>query len=102
MTNYDLCLTWNWEYDADFVELLDGACQSHGLSLLQVTPENLSEIMQSLVNDPIDLRLQSKTSDGVPDDIIRDMTERLVEFVGNPRFTLQSYQGDMSLSYRGA
>jgi len=53
MRNYDLCLTWNWEYDADFVELLDLACQSHGLSLLQITPENLSEMMRSLENKEI-------------------------------------------------
>jgi len=53
MRNYDLCLTWNWEYDADFVELLDLACQSHGLSLLQITSENLSEMMRSLENKEI-------------------------------------------------
>jgi hypothetical protein len=53
MRNYDLCLTWNWEYDADFVELLDLACQSHGLSLLQITPENLSDTMRSLANKEI-------------------------------------------------
>jgi hypothetical protein len=33
------------------------------------------------VNDPIDLRLQSKTFDGVPDDIVKDITERLVELI---------------------
>ena len=53
MINYDLCLTWNWEYDADFVRLLGGACKSHGLSVLQITPENLSEMMRSLANKEI-------------------------------------------------
>jgi len=53
MSNYDLCLTWNWEYDVDFVRLLDVACQSHGLSLLQITPENLSDMMRSLANEEI-------------------------------------------------
>ena len=53
MRNYDLCLAWNWEYDADFVKLLDQACQSHGLSLLQITPENLSDTMRSLANKEI-------------------------------------------------
>jgi hypothetical protein len=53
METYDLCLTWNWEYDADFVKLLNFACQSHGLSLLQITPENLSDTMQSLENKEI-------------------------------------------------
>jgi hypothetical protein len=53
MRSYDLCLAWNWEYDADFVKLLDLACQSRGLSFLQITPENLSDTMQSLENKEI-------------------------------------------------
>jgi len=53
METYDLCLTWNWEYDADFVNLLNLACQSHGLSLLQITPETLSHRMQSISNKEI-------------------------------------------------
>jgi hypothetical protein len=42
MPHFDLCLTWNWEYDADFVRLLETACQAHGLSLLQIRPDNLA------------------------------------------------------------
>jgi len=53
METYDLCLTWNWEYDADFVKLLNLACQSHGLSLLQITPENLLHSTQSITNKEI-------------------------------------------------
>src|SRR5512137_112564 len=53
MTNYDLCLTWNWKYDADFVGLLSLACQSYELSLLQITPENLSDMTQSITNGEI-------------------------------------------------
>ena len=53
METYDLCLTWNWEYDAEFVKLFNFACQSHGLSLLQITPENLSDRMQSISNKEI-------------------------------------------------
>ena len=53
MRNYDLCLTWNLEYDADFVKLLNLACQSHQLSLLQITPENLLDRMQSITNKEI-------------------------------------------------
>jgi len=53
MKNYDLCLTWNWEYDADFVKLLNLACQSHGLSFLQITPENVLDMMQSITNEEI-------------------------------------------------
>jgi hypothetical protein len=53
METYDLCLTWNWEYDADFVKLLHLACQSHGLSLVQITPENLLHRKQSITNKEI-------------------------------------------------
>jgi hypothetical protein len=38
-------------------------------------------VVVDYVNDPIDLRLQSKTFDGVPDDIVEDITERLVELI---------------------
>jgi len=57
MRNYDLCLTWNWEYDADFVKLLDLACESHGLSLLQITPENLLDTIRSLANKEITFKI---------------------------------------------
>jgi hypothetical protein len=56
MSSYDLCLAWNWEHDADFVMLLDMACRSHGLSLLQITPDNLVDMLQSLVNNQIVFR----------------------------------------------
>ena len=57
MKSYDFCLAWNWEYDADFVNLLDLACQSRGLSLLQITPENLSDTIRSLANKEITFQI---------------------------------------------
>jgi hypothetical protein len=57
MTSYDLCLAWNWEYDADFIALLDMACWSHGLSLLLITPDNLGDRLQSLINHQITFRV---------------------------------------------
>jgi hypothetical protein len=56
MTNYDLCLAWNWEHDADFVTLLEAACASQGLSLLQITPNNLAAILESLVGNDATFR----------------------------------------------
>ena len=50
MTPYDLCLAWNWEYDSDFVAILETACLSLGLSLWQVTPISLSVALQSLAD----------------------------------------------------
>jgi hypothetical protein len=47
---------------------------------ITLTPDDRFVIVD-YVNDPIDLRLQSKTFDGVPDDIVQDITERLAEIV---------------------
>ena len=45
---YDLCFAWNWNYDADFAALLEAACQTHGVSIFQVTPANLEATLQAL------------------------------------------------------
>jgi hypothetical protein len=45
---------------------------------ITLTPDGRFVVVD-YVNDPIDLRLQSKTFDGVPDDIVRDIAERLAE-----------------------
>ncbi len=46
MQTFDLCLAWSWEYDADFVALLRGACQRHGLTLYEVTPQTLAATLE--------------------------------------------------------
>jgi len=56
MTGYDLCLAWNWEYDSDFVAILDRVCQSERLSLLQVTPDNLGNSLAGLARNEISFK----------------------------------------------
>lgn len=56
MNLFDLCLAWNWEYDTDFVRLLETSCQSKGISLLQITPENLNHILYELEHKQIAFR----------------------------------------------
>jgi hypothetical protein len=53
MLRYDLCLAWNWEYDADFVHLIEVACAARGVSLLQVTPDSLDQALAGLENKEI-------------------------------------------------
>ena len=48
MSRYDLCLAWNWEYDADFVHLIEAACATRELSLLQATPQSLDQVLAGL------------------------------------------------------
>jgi hypothetical protein len=46
--HYDLCLPWYWEYDIDFVQMIEHACNENGLTLWQITPENLLESITAL------------------------------------------------------
>jgi hypothetical protein len=41
--HYDLCLPWYWEYDIDFVQMNERACEEQGLSFWQITPNDLLE-----------------------------------------------------------
>ncbi|HLA08408.1 MAG TPA: hypothetical protein VJ022_13245, partial [Anaerolineales bacterium] len=45
---YDLCLPWYWEYDIDFVQFIEQACDEQGVSLWQITPETLLESITAL------------------------------------------------------
>ena len=46
--HYDLCLPWYWEYDTDFVQMIERACTDQGLTLWQITSENLLESITAL------------------------------------------------------
>jgi hypothetical protein len=70
---YDLCFAWNWEYDSDFAQLFENACRNKGLSLLQITPDNLESMVQALTSDQ--LRFQAFL------DRASDSDERFLPFV---------------------
>jgi hypothetical protein len=57
MNVYDICVAWNWVYDADFIGLLDQSCQSRGLSLLQIKPDNLPQMLNLLVERELSCRV---------------------------------------------
>ena len=49
--HYDLCLPWYWEYDIDFVQMVEHACHEHGLLFWQITPNDLLESITALYKD---------------------------------------------------
>lgn len=53
MQHHDLCLAWNWEYDADFVHLLEAACATRGVSFFQATPITLAQTLTGLESGEI-------------------------------------------------
>ncbi|MGZ6316930.1 MAG: ATP-grasp domain-containing protein [Anaerolineales bacterium] len=48
MQAYDLCFSWYWLYDQDFVRYIEECCASHGLTLWEITPANLLEAVDEL------------------------------------------------------
>ena len=44
----DLCLPWYWEFDVDFIHFVEQASREQGLSLWQITPDNLLESIAAL------------------------------------------------------
>ncbi len=49
--HYDLCLPWYWEYDLDFVQLVEKACTAQSVSFWEITPNNLLESITALYKD---------------------------------------------------
>jgi hypothetical protein len=65
MQNFDLCLAWNWPYDAAFVERLACVFQKAGISLYQITPANLDATLQALEREELHFKaFFDRASDG--------------------------------------
>lgn len=63
---YDLCLPWYWEYDDVFVGMVERACDGEGVSLWQVTPNNLLESITALYNGMADFSTLLNRGQGEP------------------------------------
>jgi len=46
--HYDLCLPWYWEYDVDFVQMVEQACIAQAVTFWQITPNDLLESITAL------------------------------------------------------
>jgi hypothetical protein len=46
--HYDLCLPWYWEYDLDFVHMIDHVCLEQDLLFWAITPNDLLESITAL------------------------------------------------------
>jgi glutathione synthase/RimK-type ligase-like ATP-grasp enzyme len=84
--NFDFCLAWNWEYDADFVAILRGAFKESGLTVLEVVPDNLSRMLESLKKEEITLgSFLDRASESDPDflPLVRWAEEQSVYFINS-------------------
>jgi hypothetical protein len=54
---FDLALAWSWEHDAAFVAAVGHACRERGLSLLEVKPETLHQVLEAMHRDELGYRV---------------------------------------------
>jgi hypothetical protein len=48
MNHYDICVAWNWPYDAEFINLVYAHCMVRNLTVLPVTSNNLNDLLIAL------------------------------------------------------
>jgi hypothetical protein len=86
-TRYDLAVTYDWEYDKDFVRLIEEASRVRGLAMLTVPPADAGRTLEAFRSGGIDLRVLLDRASGSSPDFValqalaaekgRDVIERL-------------------------
>jgi hypothetical protein len=84
---YDLAVTYDWEYDKDFVRLVGEAARARGLATLTVPPAEAGRALEAFRSGGLDLRVLLDRASGSSPDFIalqalaaergRDVIERL-------------------------
>lgn len=67
MPHFDLCFAWNWAYDLDFARMLESACQAEHITIFQVTPNILPEVLEAVYRQELSFcAFFDRASDDVP------------------------------------
>ena len=91
--NFDFCLAWNWEYDADFVAILRAAFQERGLTVLEVVPDNLTRTLEDLKKGETAFgSFLDRASESDPDflSLVRWAEKRSVHFINTRQLSLHA------------
>ena len=54
MSRYDLAVTYDWEFDADFVRLVSQSARSHGLAFLPIPPAEAGGVLEGYRSGAVD------------------------------------------------
>ena len=96
MKPFDLCLSWYWEYDTDFVRMVESACESHGITLWQVKPGTLLQTIRSLQTQEIKPAvLFDRANDDIRFDPIRKWAQANgIYYINPPAVAFKAEQKD--------
>jgi len=67
---YDLAITHDWEYDRDFVRLVEGAAGARGLATLLVAPSDIHAVLEDYRSGATDFRLLFDRASGASPEFI--------------------------------
>ncbi|HOW86620.1 MAG TPA: hypothetical protein P5119_12220 [Candidatus Aminicenantes bacterium] len=70
MTRYDLAVTHDWEYDADFVGLIAAAARARGLSTLLVPPGEAGRVLDDFRSGALDFGLLVDRASGASPEFV--------------------------------
>jgi hypothetical protein len=67
---YDLALTYDWEYDKDFVRLVEAAAHGRGLTTLIIPPADAARVLGAFRSDELDFRVLLDRASGASADFV--------------------------------
>ncbi len=96
MKQIDLCLSWYWEYDSDFVRMVEDACKSRGITLCQVKPDSLLQTIRKLQTQEIRPEvLFDRANDDLRFDPIRKWAkDNSIYYINPPQVAFKAEQKD--------
>jgi glutathione synthase/RimK-type ligase-like ATP-grasp enzyme len=96
MKQIDLCLSWYWEYDCDFVRMVETACKSRGITLCQVKPDSLLQTIRKLQTQEIRPEvLFDRANDDLRFDPIRKWAkDNSIYYINPPQVAFKAEQKD--------
>jgi hypothetical protein len=85
MSRYDLCLAWYWEYDQEFVRMVESACATRGVTLWQVRPDTILQTIRATRSQEINpVMLFDRANDDLRFDPIRKWAQEKGTYYINP------------------
>jgi len=70
MSRYDLALTFDWEYDGDFIRLVEESSRGHGLRTITIPPADAGRVLQAFRSGELDFRVLLDRASGSSADFI--------------------------------
>src|SRR3972149_3012517 len=89
----DLAIGWDWEYDRDFVSILDSECNKRGLQSYLIYPYNLDETIGKLSRGELVFKVfidRASESDSRFIPLLKLLKKKGVTFVNDPALSVRA------------